>query len=246
MRLRSELRAWRPDVVHVHANWAGAALLHGVSAAKVLSFDYFRYRGSQLRALRWMYRAAILMYDELLPVSEYCRDEAAAWWDTAPSRFMVLPNGVSLDEFRPDEARRELPRAARGLTDRFVVGYVGRINLQKGVDVLLDAFAELRVTHPAAALVIAGPAGQFGSTTGNDLTRKLEQLGGTWLGAVSDDELPDVFRSCDVFVMPTATRRDVRHGGCRGARVRSARGGLRDRRVERGGIDGRRNPLPTG
>ncbi len=203
MRLRPTLRSWRPDIVHVHNNWAGATFLRGIPAPKVLSFDYFRYRWSENAGIHRMYRAAIRAFDGLLPVSDYCRDEAATWWRMAPSDFEVLPNGVNLDVFRPDDARREHARAVRDLTDRFVIGYVGRINLQKGSDVLLDAFAALRVTHPAAALVMAGPAGQFGTTTGNDLTQRLERLGGTWLGAVAEEALPDVFRSCDVFVMPT-------------------------------------------
>ena len=91
------------------------------------------------------------------------------------------------------------------------------------------------MTHPAVALVVAGPAGQFGSTTGNDLTERLQRLGGTWLGAVAEEELPDVFRSFDVFVMPT--RNDEMFGmaavealGCGVPVVASA-----PRRVDRGG-----------
>src|SRR4051812_38507148 len=34
IRARRALRAWRPDVVHVHNNWAGAAVLRGVRASK--------------------------------------------------------------------------------------------------------------------------------------------------------------------------------------------------------------------
>src|SRR3954454_1933977 len=45
-RARTAVRRFSPDVVHVHNNWAGAVMLHGIDAPKVLSVDFFRYRGS--------------------------------------------------------------------------------------------------------------------------------------------------------------------------------------------------------
>lgn len=203
VRGRSAICTFRPDIVHVHNNWAGAALLRGVAAPKVLSFDYFEYRGSSKAALRAAYRRALRMFDLLLPVSEYCRREAIAWWSLPPETFSVLPNGVNMDMFRPDAERRRAARARYGVEGKLVIGYVGRVCRQKGSDILVDAFCSLRQTHPTAALLVAGPSGQFGREGGSELTEAITAAGGRWLGAVSDEELPDVFRALDVFVMPT-------------------------------------------
>jgi glycosyltransferase involved in cell wall biosynthesis len=203
VRGRPAIRAFKPDIVHVHNNWAGAALLKGVAGPKVLSFDYFEYRGSSKPALRAAYRRALRMFDLLLPVSEYCRREAIAWWSLPSERFSVLPNGVNTDMFQPDAERRRAARARYGVDGKLVIGYVGRVCHQKGSDILVDAFSSVRRTHPTAALLVAGPSGQFGREGGSELTEAITAAGGRWLGAVSDEELPDVFRALDIFVMPT-------------------------------------------
>ena len=202
-RSRAVTRTFRPDVVHVHNNWAGAALLRGVPAPKLLSFDFFEYRGSGKLVFKSVYRNALRMFDLLLPVSEYCHREAVSWWSLPSERFRVVPNGVNINMFQPDADRRQAARVRYGVNDRLVVGYVGRVCRQKGSDVLVEAFSKLRQTCPAATLLVAGPSGQFGRQGGSDLTEAIATTGGQWLGAVPDEELSDVFRSLDIFVMPT-------------------------------------------
>jgi glycosyltransferase involved in cell wall biosynthesis len=150
-----------------------------------------------------MYRNALRMFDLLLPVSDYCRREAIGWWSLPSERFRVVPNGVNVNMFQPDADRRRAARMRYGVDDRLVIGYVGRVCRQKGSDVLVEAFGRLRRMRPTAALLVAGPSGQFGRQGGSDLTEAIAAAGGTWLGAVPDDELPDVFRSLDIMVMPT-------------------------------------------
>ena len=50
---------------------------------------------------------------------------------------------------------------------------------------------------------MAGPTGQFGSSQPSRITARIGAVGGTWLGAVPEERLADVFRAMDIFVMPT-------------------------------------------
>ena len=67
----------------------------------------------------------------------------------------VVPNGVDLraaqDASRGYRARLGIP------PDAFVVLFLGRMHHIKRLDLLADAFAATRTTHPAAHLVLAGP-----------------------------------------------------------------------------------------
>jgi glycosyltransferase involved in cell wall biosynthesis len=67
----------------------------------------------------------------------------------------VLPNGVALDRAATPaggaRARLGIPAAA------FVVLFLGRMHRIKRLDLLADAFAAVRETHPHAHLVLAGP-----------------------------------------------------------------------------------------
>jgi phosphatidylinositol alpha-1,6-mannosyltransferase len=113
---------------------------------------------------------------------------------------VVIPPGVDVTRFTPagsDGARRS-ERAALGLDpDRATVVAVSRLVPRKGFDVLLDAIARL---DPAVQLAIAGD--------GRDRRRleaRTRRLGigerVHFLGRVSDDALPSVYRAGDVFAM---------------------------------------------
>ena len=92
-------------------------------------------------------------------------DEARAAWSAfgigrEGTRFSVVPNGVSVDEFVhldefADLRGREWFRAQYGLGDAPVLLFLGRLHARKGVEVLVRAFVQAGV--PGARLVIAGP-----------------------------------------------------------------------------------------
>jgi len=67
----------------------------------------------------------------------------------------------------------------------------------------ISAFDEVRLRVNGAQLVVVGPAGQFGTSGGSDLTESIRAVGGRWLGAVDESSLVQAFNMADVFVMPT-------------------------------------------
>lgn len=203
LRARSGIKKFAPDVIHVHNSSTAAVLLAGIPAAKVLTFDYFRYRGSERRGARAAYRRALKSFDLLMPVSEFCAQRAAEYWSIPLADFRVLHNGVNVEQFSPDDSRRLAARQRYDLNDRLVIGYVGRICEQKGSDTLAEAYRKVKMAHPEAALLVAGPTDFFGQTRSTPLTDRIERLGGRWLGPVPEDEVADVMRSLDICAMPT-------------------------------------------
>jgi phosphatidylinositol alpha-1,6-mannosyltransferase len=113
---------------------------------------------------------------------------------------VVIPPGVDVDRFTPatNDAHRRAERLTLGLDpDRPTVVAVSRLVPRKGFDVLLDAIALLDLD---LQLVIAGD--------GRDRRRlqaRAHRLGldrrVRFLGRVSDDALPTVYRTGDVFAM---------------------------------------------
>jgi glycosyltransferase involved in cell wall biosynthesis len=73
------------------------------------------------------------------------------------ARSRVIPYGVDAASFTADPADRLLLRAELGLpADGPLIAALGRLVYKKGFGTLIDAFARLRHTHPAARLAIAG------------------------------------------------------------------------------------------
>jgi glycosyltransferase involved in cell wall biosynthesis len=119
------------------------------------------------------------------------------------SRVDVMPRGRSRDRLGVrSKGRRAAVRSDLGIAeDAPMLVAAARHEYQKGLDVLIEAFAVVRRAHPDAQLVVAGREG----TTTRDL-RALAQRDGTTdavhlLGARTD--VPDLVAAADVFVAPS-------------------------------------------
>lgn len=143
--LRRVVRAWPPDVVHLHSSKAGLAgrlVIRGrrptVFQPHAWSFD--AVTGPVRRAtLAWERLAARWAHVVVCVSAAECDAGTAAG---VSAHYEVIPNGVDLGRWAPHPkgpARRHL-----GLPlDRHLVVCVGRLSRQKGQDVLLAAARDL-------------------------------------------------------------------------------------------------------
>ncbi|MFM8856464.1 MAG: glycosyltransferase family 4 protein [Actinomycetota bacterium] len=112
----------------------------------------------------------------------------------------VVPPGVDVERFRPLSAReRTDARRHFGFeNDEIMLVAVSRLVPRKGFDTAIEAVARLRARHPKLRLAIAG--------SGRDRER-LEKIARshdapvTFLGRVSDDDLPRLYGCADLSVM---------------------------------------------
>lgn len=164
------LRRLRPDVLNVGTPKAG--LLGAIAGwltrvpVRVYVLRGLRVEGARSRrqaAVLWLAeRLTILLATEVVCVGPSLRDEAAARHLFGRREPVVIgagsSNGVNPDRWNPELAAvdRDAVRAGWGVgPDVLVVGFVGRINVAKGVDDLLQAF--LTAPELPAVLLLAGP-----------------------------------------------------------------------------------------
>lgn len=112
-----------------------------------------------------------------------------------PARIVIAPNAVDLAIFRDGvaaaRAGRDALRVELGL-ERCTVLYVGRLEPEKGVDVLLEAMATV-----AADLVVVGG----GSLEGE--LRAAAPANVRFTGRLDRDELVAWYAAADVFCLPS-------------------------------------------
>jgi phosphatidylinositol alpha-1,6-mannosyltransferase len=116
-----------------------------------------------------------------------------------------VPPGVDCERFVPLRApARATARKHFGLppSGLLIVG-VSRLVPRKGMDVLIDAVGRLAPSFPELSAVIGGTGRESAR-----LARLIEEQGAPvhLLGAVSDDDLPLLVGSGDVFSMPCRNR----------------------------------------
>lgn len=112
-----------------------------------------------------------------------------------PAAVRVAPNGVDADAYRRNEEARARLRAEWGVREgELVVGAAGRLNRQKGFDLLLDAAAELKSHRTPFRIVIAGegPEAGFLRATASRLNVRATLLG-------RRDDMPAVLSAFDIF-----------------------------------------------
>lgn len=189
----------RPDVIHSHGAPLAGAIIGKGPWVNVHTVDYFYYSGSRSAIGRLIYGWLLNRFDATAPVSDYCRREFLRYYGRyAPRNVEVIFNGVDLGHFRPSESAAGAAREKFSL--RSYVLYVGRVNEQKGCDLL----AELPGRLPADVdLVLAGPTEQFGNGSSSPLVAGIEGAGGIYLGPVDEDDLPGLMAGASLLVLPT-------------------------------------------
>ncbi len=146
------------------------------------------------RLERWTFRSAHVV----ISTNESYRAIAEARGGVAAERIFVVRSGPDLTRMRPVEPNPELKRGKP-----FLVGYVGVMGRQEGIDLLLDAAAflvhELGRTDINFTLVGSGPEL-------NALERYRDELGleecVVFTGRVPDEVLLRVLSTADVCVNP--------------------------------------------
>lgn len=209
------LRSRRYDVVHVHTPVAGAVgrvAAHTAGVPRVIYTLHGSFWGTRPawravvfdvleRALApWTSHVVVQNDDDAADLLGRCR--------LAPERMTRLPAGgagVDLTAFAPCRFPVERVKALRhtlGLGEfDTVVGYVGRLDRDKGIRELLQAFVCLGRDHRRLRLLLVGyrVAGDRDTAT-DELTRELSE---TVVCTGFRDDVPAMLACMDVLVSPS-------------------------------------------
>ena len=123
-----------------------------------------------------------------------------------PERLCVSPPGVNHDIFFPGS--KSAARESLGIAQDPLVLYVGRIQPLKGLDLGIEAFAEVTGSLPSAQmLIVGGPSGDLGEAEVAMLRSMVAEAGlsdrVTFAGTLSHSSVADAYRAADVLIVPS-------------------------------------------
>lgn len=189
----------RPDIVHVEAE---------LGAAVALQARALKCRGFRLTQFCW----------ENIPIADRTRRWAARLNDSGVDHLFCGTRGA-LEVARVDGRRGEASVAAQIGVDLtaveeaaptlerepgvFLIGFAGRLDAKKGVDVLLDAMESIE--DPDCRLAILGDGPERDRWGERARASRLERRV-SFHAAVPHDAVPGFIRSLDVLVLPSRTR----------------------------------------
>ena len=201
------LRRERPAIVHCQ----GRGDPYGRIAATVAGIPWVLSTTAMIHSRYWVKspfrkllyrlidRVTDPMVDHWLVLNQHAVDVLCAKHGVPRARISIIPNGIEVERYAPERAdgrklRDELalPAGAR------LLGSIGRLTWQKGVDTLLRAMPAILAQQPGAHLALAGDGEEAGR-----LQAEARRLGVAdrchFLGFRTD--IPDVLAALDLFVL---------------------------------------------
>jgi glycogen(starch) synthase len=139
--------------------------------------------------------------DRLICCSEHVKQELVSYYDSDAARIAVIPCGVDPAAF-DIEVNLDAFRSVFARPDERLLLYVGRLDREKGLYVLLQAFSRLAAARRDLRLVLVGEGklrqGLQQEAAGLGLGERI-----TFLGYVAPPALAAVYRMAEAVVVPS-------------------------------------------
>lgn len=192
-------------------NWTGVALSLVTGLPLALEFNGSEVWLSQNWdpvGLRWLLRRFerlnLKAADHIFVVSEVERGNLLAG-GVAPERIVVNPNGVDVDRFKPSCGGADT-RAALGISDKIVVGFLGTFGPWHGAPVLAEAARQIGESSRCHLLFIGD--GEQRSTVEKIIDSATGKVSASFVGRLSHAEVPAYLDACDIFAAPNVPAAD--------------------------------------
>lgn len=115
-----------------------------------------------------------------------------------PEKIVTYPRGVDTDRFHPEKRNGFYNKYE--VQSRTKLLYVGRVSMEKGLDVLTESFIKASRMRDSLQLIVVGEGPYL-----EEMQRKLKGLPATFTGTLKGEALAQAYASADLFVFPSAT-----------------------------------------
>jgi glycosyltransferase involved in cell wall biosynthesis len=193
---RSMVRAFEPDIVHIHyiPNDIINVLWYWGMKNLIVSpwgSDIINDRLAEIERASFYRRFLFRQGRVITATSHFLADVTRHYTD---KKVHVVPFGVDCQAFFPTERIN--------MTSAVTLGFVKHLEVEYGPEYLIRAMGLIVDRHPQTRLLMAGSG---------DLHGRLEELTGqlgltrniSFLGAIEHHQVPELLRSVDIFVMPS-------------------------------------------
>lgn len=199
------------DVVFIHfhyqfANWAGASIARKLGKPYVIfahgSLNQWGIAHKSQRKKKLYLRffeQANLEKALFIAFNAVEEQELSLFADHG----VVISSGVNPDEFKSTSPQGSWRSRHRQLINKTCILYLGRLNsAQKGLDMLLPAFAQLRQQREDVHLILAGPDERGGEAEVRELVAILGIVADvTFTGMVDGPEKLAILRDSDIYAL---------------------------------------------
>lgn len=162
-----------------------------------LYFSKYGKTGFFYKAQVWLEKLTFRFSDVVMSTNNSYKELAVSRGGLAPEDVFVVRNGPDLSTFKPVQPKTELKYGKS-----YLVGYVGTMSIQEGLDILLDVAEYIRNSGRGDVhFTCVGGGPSLASLRTMTKEKDLEGLV-NFTGRVPDDTLLNVLSTADVCVNP--------------------------------------------
>lgn len=206
-RLRNSLLQFKPDIIHIMTefNMGLAGLTYGkklgiptISNYTTNFAQYLKYYNLEIfqntswNYMRWFHNQNEITLCPSMETRELLNSQGIP-------NTGIFSRGVDCENFN-EKLRSIKLRNELGINDKIVLLYVGRVAMEKDIDVLLEGYRKISNKYKdKVSLIITG--------NGPELTRYKNSFpkGTIFTGYKKGRELAEIYASSDIFVFPSPT-----------------------------------------
>ena len=175
----------KPTIVYLHSiDWA--------LWSKSIGFMEGFLRKIFLLYAKWLYNKSTIIIVPYKEVIEILNKNGIKKPD-----FTVVSLGVNTENFSPVDKneKKEIRKKYDLDNDKIIIGYVGRVTREKGINILLEAFESLKRENDNIQLLVAGKGIP-------NIVNPLKEKPGVIYREFNDDS-SKLIKALDIFVMPS-------------------------------------------
>lgn len=209
--LRRHIEAY--DIVHIHGIWHFGSLapfIVNTRVPKVITIHglldrwAINHHAWKKNLVSVLYQKRLLGKANVIHINNTEeREDVTHYLGYTPENLVILPNGMRMSDYAPLPAKGTFRKEYGIPDDRKILLFMGRLNIKKGLDLLLPAFRNYHARHPDTTLILAGPDdGYLPEATKFVEDEKLSNVV-KFVGMLTGEIKKAALADATVFVLPT-------------------------------------------
>lgn len=198
-RMREILRKEKPDIIHCHmtmGNFLPNAIAFFSGIKIRISHSHFAYAETNIKT--FIYRKIGKIFSNRYMA---CTKDAAQYlFGKNIKKVFILKNAIDIEKFQFNKDIRNEVRKSLNLTDKYVIGNVGRFTEQKNHEFLIDVFYEIQKTKENALLLLIGE-GELKDKIQDKI--KILKIEDKVIILENSQNVNELMMAMDVFLFPT-------------------------------------------
>lgn len=186
------------DVIHVHGSSATILVELAIARLRGVKVRIAHCHASSCNNIKLHHR--LKKWIPRVATHGFACSTTAGKWMFGDTSFYIIPNGFDTEQFKFDETVREKVRSQLGVGDKFVIGHVGRFNVDKNQSYLLELFQDVALKRQDAFLLLVGTGPMF-----REIEEKVQAhpYKERILLFGESQNVKELYSAMDVFVLPS-------------------------------------------